>query len=199
MSGVRSNGLSGTADCGNTTSSWNTSGTTYLRLKSGSDPGAGVVTWASQSKYEGWMNTQLGYSQGRYLNYDFIEGVTFRWRTYPNQDGGIALKRWGIGIVNDSGTKKRWSSNDINSWSTSSSWRAITYKFDGTLLNYFKNSGYRFNELHFMVHTPSNGSHPSSECRLEIGYFTFLYRCPSNAIIPAVRPYSERKLYAIAS
>lgn len=198
MRGVRQNGLSGTADMGNTSASWNTSGTTYIKWKSGSDPGPGIVTWSTSSKYEGWINTQLGVSEGRYLNYDHIDGVTFKWRTYPNENGGIALKRWGIGIVNGSGTKKRWSSNNINDWSTSSSWRTITYKFDGTLLNYFKNSGYRFNELHFMVHTPSHGSWPS-ECKLEVAYFSFTYRSASNAIVPAVRPYSDRNLYAIAS
>ena len=198
MSGVRNNSLSGTADYGNTSASWNTSDTDKILYNSGEDPSTGIIKWASWSRYAGWMNTRLGTTHGRYLTgKDFIKGVSFKWRTYPNQDGGIALRRWGIGIVSDSGTQKRWSSAEVNEWSTSSSWKTINYNFDGELANKL-NSGWRFNELHFMLHTPSNGSTPSANCICEVKEFMFNYKSDSNAIIPAVRTYADRTKYRIA-
>jgi len=198
MSGVVNNSLSGTADYGNTTASWNTSGTDKLGYSSGEDPSIETVKWSSWSKYEGWMNTRLGTSYGRYLTgKDFIKGVSFQWRTYPNENGGIALRRWGIGITSDGGTRKRWSSPEINGWSTDSSWKTITYNFDGELATQL-NNGWRFDELHFMLHTPSAKSTPSQNCICEVRQFKFLYKSAHNAIIPAVRKYGDRAKYAIA-
>ena len=193
--GLKHNDLSGSADYGNK-ASWNTSGTDKLGHWSGEDPSESTVKWSSQSKYEGWMNTRVGFTEGRYLTGDFISGCKFSWRTYPNQDGGIALRRWGIQIVNGS-THKRWSSDEVANWSTDSSWKKITYNFSGDLLSQL-NRGWRFEELHFMVHTPSIGKTPSSVSVLEIKDFEYIFKCANNTIIPAVRPYNKRDLYAIA-
>ena len=198
MNGVSNNSLSGTADYGNTSASWNTSGTDKIVYNSGEDPSIENIKWSSWSRYSGWMNTRLGTSYGRYLTgKDFIKGVSFKYRLYPNQDGGIDLRRWGIGIVSDSGTRKRWSSAELNGWSTSNTWKTITYNFDGELASKL-NSGWRFDELHFMLYTPSNGSTPSSNCVCEVKDFMFNYKSGSNAIIPAVRAYADRTKYPIA-
>ena len=193
--GLKHNTLSGSADYGNK-ASWNTSDTDKLSHSSGEDPSESIVKWSSQSRYEGWMNTRIGFTEGRYLTGDFISGCKFSWRTYPNQDGGIALRRWGIQICKD-GTNKRWSSDEVANWSTSSSWTRINYNFSGDLLSQL-NRGWRFEELHFMVHTPSIGKTPSSVSVLEIKDFEYIFKCANNTIIPAVRPYNKRDLYAIA-
>ena len=199
MRGVSNNKLSGTADYGNTAASWNTANTDKLSYDSFQDPSIETVKWVSHSRYDGYMNTRLGTTHGRYMTgKDFITGVRFQWRTYPNQSGGIELKHWGIGIVSDSGTIKRWSSDEIKEWSTSSSWKTIQYSFSGTLANQL-NSGWRFDELHFMLHTPSHSKTPSSASYLEVRDFYFLYKSANNAIIPAVRPVADRGKYAIAS
>ena len=197
FSGVRNNNISGTADYGNTSASWNTSGTDKLSHISGDDPANGTVTWSSQSRYEGWMNTTIGTSSGRYLTGDFISGCKFQWRTYPNQDGGIAFRRWGVGICSMSGTHKRWSSSEVNAWNTSSSWRNISVNFSGELLNQL-NRGWQMNALHFMVHTPANKNTPSSNNKFEVRNFEYIYKCANNTIIPAMRPYSQRDSYPIA-
>jgi len=193
--GLKHNTLSGSADYGNK-ASWNTSDTDKLSHSSGEDPSESIVKWSSQSRYEGWMNTRIGFTEGRYLTGDFISGCKFSWRTYPNQDGGIALRRWGIQICKD-GTHKRWSSDEVANWSTDSSWKKITYNFSGDLLSQL-NRGWRFEELHFMVHTPSIGKTPSSVSVLEIKDFEYIFKCANKTIIPAVRPYNKRDLYAIA-
>ena len=197
FTGIRNNNISGTADYGNTSASWNTSGTDKLYHAGGVDPALGTVSWASQSRYEGWMNTTFGTSSGRYLTGDHIRGCKFQWRTYPNQDGGITLRRWGVGICSVSGTHKRWSSSEVADWNTSSTWRTISVNFSGELLNQL-NRGWQLNGLHFMVHTPANNKTPSSNNVLEIRNFEYLYSCDGSAIIPAMRPYASRDSYPIA-
>jgi hypothetical protein len=197
FTGVRNNNISGTADYGNTSSSWNTSGTDKLHHSSGEDPALGSVKWNSQSKYEGWMNTTIGTSSGRYLTGDHLKGCKFQWRTNPNEDGGITLRRWGVGICSVSGTHKRWSSSEVNRWSTSSSWFDISVNFSGELLNQL-NRGWQLNALHFMVHTPYIKKTPGSNNVLEIRNFEYIYKCSYNAIIPAMRDYSNRDSWPIA-
>ena len=194
--GLKHNTISGTADYGNTSASWSTSGTDKLSHSSGEDPSESIVKWSSQSRYAGWMNTRIGFTQGRYPTGDFISGCRFDYRTYPNQDGGIALRRWGIQIVNGS-THKRWSSAEVANWSTDSSWKKISYNFSGDLLSQL-NRGWRFEELHFMVHTPSRSKTPSSASVLEIKGFEYIFKCANNVIIPAVRTYKDKDKYAIA-
>ena len=196
FAGLRHNSLSGYADYGNTSSSWSTSGTDKLGYNSGEDPAKEIVMWTSQSKYEGWMNTRIGVTDGRYLTGEFIKGCGFKWITYPNESGGIALKRWGVQICKD-GSHKRWSSAEINQWSTANSWKSVSIDFSGDLLTKLL-QGWQFEELHFMIHTPSNRGTPSVNCKLEIKDFKFRFKCPYNTIIPAMRPYSKRDTYPIA-
>ena len=195
--GLKHNDISGYADYGNTSTSWNTSGTDKLHHSSGEDPSESIVKWNSQSKYAGWMNTRIGFTEGLYLTGDFISGCRFNYRTYPNQDGGIDLLFWGIQIVNGT-THKRWSSPELNSWSTSSSWSRITSNFSGELLSKL-NSGWRFEELHIFLHTPSNKNTPSHSCVAEVKGFEFIYKCDSKVIIPAMRHYKDKNSYVIAS
>ena len=195
--GLVHNSLSGTADYGNTSASWSTSGTDKLGHSHGEDPAYDpYVRWSSQSKYEGWMNTRFGVTDGRYLTGDFISGCSFRWITWPNENGGIALRRWGIQICKD-GSHKRWSSAEINQWDTSKTWHTISLDFSGDLLSQL-NRGWQFEELHFMIHTPSNRNTPANTCELDIKEFKFKYKCADNVIIPAMRPYSKRDDYPIA-
>lgn len=194
--GTVNNGLSGYADYGNTSANWNTSNTNKLYYSSGHDPSVEVVRWGSCSRYSGWMNTKLGVSSGRYMTGEWISGCEFQWRTYPNESGGIALRRWGIGIINSSGTRKRWSSEEVNQWSTDSSWKTIGYNFGGSLASQL-NSGWRFEQLHFMIYTPSHGSTPKNECILDIKNFKYRYK-NNNAIVPAMRTNSSRESYPIA-
>ena len=194
--GLRHNSLSGTADYGNTSASWSTSGTDKLSHSMGEDPAYESLRWTSQSRYAGWMNTRIGVTDSRYLTGDFISGCSFRWITWPNEDGGIALRRWGVQICKD-GSHKRWSSAEVSNWSTSKSWKTISLDFSGDLLSQL-NRGWQFEELHLMVHTPSHNKTPGSACELDIKEFKFKYKCADNAIIPAMRPYSKRDDYPIA-
>lgn len=197
VGGTRHNELTGRADYGNTSANWDPANTGKLGFDTGEDPAVEIVRWKSQSKYEGWMNTILGYSSGRYLWGAFISGCEFQWRTYPNESGGITLRRWGIGIAQRNGNQRaRWSSAEVNEWSTSSSWKTIRYSFDGSL-NSLLNNGWVVDELHFMVHTPRHGSTPSKGCHLEIKNFKFHYR-NNDAIIPAMRRFDDRADYPIA-
>ena len=197
FTGLKHNDISGTADYGNTSASWNTSGTDKLSWVSGEDPATGIVKWASWSRYAGWMNTKIGTSTGRWLTGDFIKGCSFQWRTYPNEDGGIALRRFGVEILTSSTNYKRWSSEEINQWSTSSSWKTYTANFTSDVMSQL-NNGWRLSQLHFMVHTPSNGKTPSQNCILEVKNFKFIYKCPYNTIIPAMRSFIDRNSYPIA-
>ena len=195
--GKQENGLRGTADYGNTTANWDSNNTSKLQWDRGLDPSVETIQWSSWSKYAGWINTQLGYTKGRYMSGAWITGCEFQWRTYPNENGGIALRRWGIGIAQRDGTlRKRWSSNEVNEWSTSSSWKTIGYNFDGTLLSQL-NNGWVFDELHFMVHTPSDRNTPSQNCKLEVRNFKFRYK-RGDAIVPAMRLFRDRAEYPIA-
>lgn len=195
--GTRHNEITGKADYGNTDASWDPANTGKLGFDTGDDPSVEIVRWKSQSKYEGWWNTIFGFNRGRYLWGSIISGCEFQWRTYPNQNGGIALRRWGIGIAEKNGnSRKRWSSAEVNEWSTSSSWKTIRYTFDGTLSSKL-NNGWVVDELHFMVRTPKNGSTPSSGNHLEIRNFKFHYK-NNNAIIPAMRDFRDRAEYPIA-
>jgi len=198
FTGVKNNDISGTADYGNTTASWNVSNTDKLGHSSGDDPAKGIVKWNSQSRYGGWMNTKIGTNSGRWLTGDFIKGCSFQWRTYPNEDGGIALRRFGVEILTSSTNHKRWSSEEINQWSTSSTWKTYTFNFTSDVQSQL-DKGWRLSQLHFMVHTPDNGRNtPSKNCILEVKNFKFIYKCPYNTIIPAMRPFSSRDLYQIA-
>ena len=197
FTGLRHNSLSGTADYGNTSGSWNTSNTDKLGWAQGEDPAKETVRWTSWSKYEGWYNTIIGYNSGRYLTGDHVKGCSFQWLSHPNEAGGITLIRWGIGIVRADGTKKRWASSEINDWYTNNSPRTINVDFSGDL-SYQLNVGWRINELHFMLHTPSDRSTPSQNCVLDINNFKFKYKCSNQAIIPAMRSYSDRSNYPIA-
>ena len=196
FTGSSLNSFGGTADYGNTGASWNTSGN-YFNHVSGEDPSTGTVRYDSWTKNSGWSNLKIGVSEGRYMTGEFISGCEFQWRTYPNQNGGSALRRWGIGIISPSGTRKRWSSEEVEQWSTDSSWKTIGYNFNGTLLTNL-NNGWRFEELHFMFHTPSNGKTPTATCPLEIRNFKYRYK-NSNLIVPAMRTSSRRADYPIAS
>ena len=49
-----------------------------------------------------------------------------------------------------------------------------------------------------MIHTPANKGTPSASCYLDIKDFEFVFKCANNVIIPAMRPYNKRDLYAIA-
>ena len=197
FTGVVQNSLSGTADYGNTSSSWNTSNTDKLGWAQGEDPARETVRWTSWSKYEGWWNTAVGITSGRYLTGEHIKGCSFQWLSYPNEPGGITLIKWGIGIVRSDGTQKRWSSNEISDWYINNSPRTIDVNFSGDLA-YQLNAGWRLSELHFMVYTPSDRSTPSKNCVLDINNFKFKYKCSNSAIIPAMRSYSRRADYPIA-
>ena len=195
FSGKSLNSLSGYADYGNTSASWNTSGN-YFNHVGGDDPATDTVRYDSWTKNSGWSNGKFGVSEGRYMTGEFISGCEFQWRTYPNQNGGSALRRWGIGIVAPGGVRKRWSSEEVSQWSTDSSWKTISYNFSGTLLSQL-NSGWRLAELHIMMHTPSNGKTPTATCPLEIRNFKYKYKS-NNLIVPAMRSSSRRSDYPIA-
>ena len=197
FTGVKNNDISGHADYGNTSASWNTAGTDKVVYVSGQDPAKEIVKWSSWSRYSGWMNTKIGTSSGRWLTGDFINGCSFQWRTYPNEDGGIALRRFGVEVLTSATDYKRWSSPEINQWSTSSSWKTYTANFTSDVINAL-NNGYRLSQLHFMVHTPENRNTPSQNCILEVKNFKFIYKCSYNTIIPAMRPFSDRNSYPIA-
>ena len=196
--GVEQNKLSGTAQYGNTTSSWNTKNPTYIKWTgSEQDPATATVLFETQTRSEAWVNASIGYSTGRYMHGQWISGIKFQWRTNPNVSGGIAFRRYGIGIVSNGGTRNRWSSPDINEWNTDGRWRNVTYNFDGTLLAKL-NDGWRFDEFHIMLHSPSHGSTPGSPCYFHIRDFEFIYKS-NNSIVPAMRSCSNRTDYPIAS
>ena len=196
FSGRTTNTISGTAHYGNTTASWNTSGN-YFNHVSGNDPAIETVRYDSWTRNEGWSNYKVGTSQSRYMTGEFISGCEFQWRTYPNSNGGSALRRWGIGIVLPGGVIKRWSSAEIDQWSTSSSWRTISYNFSGDILSQL-NNGARFAELHIMMRTPSDRNTPGQSCPLEIRNFKYKYKS-NDLIVPAMRGYTNRDQYPIAS
>lgn len=197
FTGLKHNDIRGFADYGNTSAGWDPGNTDKLNWSSGQDPAKETVRWVSQSRYEGWMNTKIGTSSGRWLTGDFIKGCSFQWRTYHNEDGGIALKRFGVEILTSSTNYKRWSTDDINQWSTSSSWKTYTANFTSDLQSQL-DKGWRLSQLHIMVHTPSRSKTPSQACVLEIKNFKFIYKCPYNTIIPAMRSFGDRDKYPIA-
>lgn len=195
FSGRSTDTISGNAHYGNTTASWNTSGG-YFEHISGNDPATEIVKYQSWTTKSGWSNFKVGTSQSRYMTGEFISGCEFEWRTYPNESGGSALRRWGIGITAPGGIIKRWSSAEINDWTTTNTWKKISYNFSGDLLNQL-NSGWRFESLHIMMYTPSHSKTPRQGCPLEIRNFKYKYKS-NDLIVPAMRGHGNRDKYPIA-
>ena len=131
----------------------------------------------------------FGGSSGRYLD-THVTGLTFRQENNSTAGHGVYIKRFGLELVNSSGSKQLW---DLSGWMSRPGAYGvdISRSFNSDLLNALRTTFY-INK--FVVIASTSGGTGSRKTRTTIENLKFMTRTGPGGrlILPKMRNYSDR-------